>query len=173
MLAERKILKNDLNAAHEKLDDLKQTLRLEISKSASQKEDLETAKQRYETLIAALYSSTSWHITSPVRWLRLSIDRLHWQHWQRYGRCVLQKCSFFIMRRPKIMCLCRVFFARFPKIKDYLHRLIIGRPLSTKSSIGLDEMPDHKHHLALSALNYRAKSIYQDLLQSSEHKGEF
>ncbi|WP_374832438.1 FkbM family methyltransferase [Paenochrobactrum pullorum] len=179
LLTEQKTLKKNLNAVNAKLNDLIQTLQLETTKSAKQQDDFESAKQHYETLISAkddqitaLYRSTSWRVTSPIRWIRLSIDKLSWQEWKHNGRFALQKCSFFIMQRPQIMRIFRTFFVRFPKVKDYLYRLIIGRPMSSQSTFRAEDMPVEKHELALGALNYRAKSIYHDLVRSSGHKGE-
>lgn len=180
---ERKSMKADLRIVQSQSDELASQLSLANAQLNKLHVELENQRQENEIFklhlrdkddqILALHCSRSWRITSPLRWISTKINFQNRKNYRQYGRRALQKISFFIMRQPRLMALCRIGFNKFPGVKVFLHDLIIGRPLAVELVRKLQVATALKRGFTLNDLSYRGREIYHDLSQSIEAKGEF
>lgn len=85
-----------------------------------------------EQRINELLNSTSWRITTPLRWLSAALRKLLALPWRvaRYGvRALLLPVMRFVLARPSLRQSLRSSLERFPAVAHRLHLLAIHRGL--------------------------------------------
>jgi SAM-dependent methyltransferase len=157
---------------------LDQRLRL-IEEKAQQAEDkaqqaedkaqqAEVASHHYATQLRAVYDSTSWRITAPLRW-----PVLQWRLLRQYGvktrakalaRRVLRKLALFLMVRPNLKDRAKRVVYRLglaKRLEPLLRSVVLSQPISS-SSPSLDAASTSQV-LTLTDLSPRSRQIYAEL----------
>jgi FkbM family methyltransferase len=105
--------------------------------------------------IQALLSSTSWRITSPLRWVILAARYPNPGAFKPRAKILLQHAALYIRRRPRLKSAVLRGLYRFPWLKSRLFRIVPGirTPSVQRESVPTD----------IAHLSPRARQIHADL----------
>lgn len=110
--------------------------------------------------IQALLSSTSWHITAPLRWIGATLRGLTPNTLKPRAKVLLPHAALYIGRRPRLKNVTLRVLNRNPGLKSRLFKVLSGsaiQPLQPQN-----ELTDIAHHTP------RARRIFADLKSALE-----
>jgi len=124
-------------------------------------EQAEAASNQHLMQLQAVYNSTSWRITAPLRGVGATLRRINPWHIRPKIRLILQHAALYIGRRPRLKRFVLALLNRLPRLKSRLMRvaLITGTATGPMSQ---------KTPTELSHLSPRARQIYADLKAAIE-----
>lgn len=122
----------------------------------------EAHAQQVEARMNDMLSSSSWHITAPLRRVAELVYRLKPQVLKAKLKVLLKHAALYVGRRPKLKRMTLVALGRFPGLKSRLLRLVQG-------STPTNNAPAPNESIELSHLSLRARQIYVDLKTAIEN----
>lgn len=105
--------------------------------------------------IQAIYNSTSWRITAPLRKVRRLALKLSHTRFKMFGKWLLQHTILYVNRRPRLRSVVHTLLNRIPFVKRRLIAIVIGAPMPTTAR---QDLPTE-----VTNLTPHARQIYSDL----------
>lgn len=121
----------------------------------------ETASVESGKALNAMYASTSWRITAPLRAISVKSRMFSQTEIKGRIRLLLRHIALFANRRPFLRKACLSILQHTPVLKRRLSTIVIDRPAPRQTTQrNVPSKPDH--------LSAQARKIYKDLCGPSE-----
>jgi hypothetical protein len=114
--------------------------------------------------LQAVYTSTSWRITAPLRALKGQAFKLSPQRLKPQIKLLLRHAALYVYRRPRLRNAAFAVLNRFPTLKRRLVSLITSTPVPTTNQ--------QNGPAELAQLTPRARQIYADLKAAIEARNK-
>jgi FkbM family methyltransferase len=114
--------------------------------------------------LQAVYTSTSWRITAPLRGLAGQAFKLSPQRLKPQIKLLLRHAALYVYRRPRLRNAAFAVLNRFPTLKRRLVSLITSTPVPTTNQ--------QNGPAELAQLTPRARQIYADLKAAIEARNK-
>jgi chemotaxis protein histidine kinase CheA len=114
--------------------------------------------------LQAVYTSTSWRITAPLRGLAGQAFKLSPQRLKPQIKLLLRHAALYVHRRPRLRNTAFAVLNRFPTLKQRLVSLITSTPVPTTNQ--------QNGPAELAQLTPRARQIYADLKAAIEARNK-
>jgi FkbM family methyltransferase len=124
----------------------------------------EAASTQALMLLQAVYTSTSWRITAPLRGLAGQAFKLSPQRLKPQIKLLLRHAALYVYRRPRLRNAAFAVLNRFPTLKRRLVSLITSTPVPTTNQ--------QNGPAELAQLTPRARQIYADLKAAIEARNK-
>jgi O-antigen chain-terminating methyltransferase len=146
---------------HERFDELFRVADSQKREMQARLQQAESAAQIASAQLDAVYKSTSWRITAPMRWVRIAVRGKGLARTKPALKLLIVRSSQYARKRPWLRAIARAVINRMPRVKARLVPIVIA-PLASHpaaSSVAL-QLSEH--------LNEHASRIYAELERAFE-----
>ena len=129
-----------------------QQAEVKAQQAEAKAQQAEAASNQSLMQLHAVYASTSWRITAPLRWIGRLVRMIHPRSLKPKLKLLLQHAALYANRRPWIRRIALSVLARFPGLKARLFQSLASR-----------HNPAPNVPSELAHLSPRARKIYDDM----------